>query len=119
MPRALVIDSGAAETVMPSDWFPKHEVKESEGSRNGVYYTTADRTAVHNEGEKVLTMYAADGNHLRRMTFQVAAVNKALGSVSKIVANGNCVVFAQTVASSRMSGAKIVCVFGKTTECMF
>ena len=28
MPRALVIDSGAAETVMPSDWFPKHEVKE-------------------------------------------------------------------------------------------
>ena len=29
------------------------------------------------------------------MTFQVAAVNKALGSVSKIVANGNRVVFAQ------------------------
>ena len=40
-------------------------------------------------------MCTADGNHLRRMTFQVAAVNKALGSVSKIVANGNRVVFAQ------------------------
>jgi hypothetical protein len=29
------------------------------------------------------------------MTFQVAGVNKALGSVSKIVANGNRVIFDQ------------------------
>ena len=56
MPRASVIDSGAAETVMPPDWFPKHEVKEPEGSRNGVYYTTSDGTFVHNEGEKLLTV---------------------------------------------------------------
>ena len=95
MPRALVIDSGAAETVMPSDWFPNHEVKESAGSKSGVYYTTADGTPVHNEGEKTLTMCTADGNHMRRMTFQVAAVNKALGSVSKMVENGNKVVFAR------------------------
>ena len=26
-----MIDSGAAETVMPSDWLPRHEVQESEG----------------------------------------------------------------------------------------
>ena len=32
-------------------------------------------------------MCTTDENHVRRMTFQVAAVHKALGSVSKIVAN--------------------------------
>ena len=93
MPRPLVIDSGAAETVIPSDWFANHKVEESAGSRSGVYYTTADGTPVHNEGEKTLTMCTPDGQHLRQMTFQVAAVNKALGSVSKIVNNGNRVVF--------------------------
>ena len=65
------------------------------GSKSGVYYTTADGTPVHNEGEKTLTMCTSDGNHMRRMTFQVAAVNKALGSVSKMVENGNKVVFAR------------------------
>ena len=58
-----------------------------------MYYTTADGTPVHNEGEKTLTMCTLDGNHLRKMTFQVAAVNKALGSVSKMVENGNKMVF--------------------------
>lgn len=93
MPRPLVIDSGAAETVIPNNWFTNHKVEESAGSRSGVYYTTADGTPVHNEGEKTLTMCTPDGNHMRQMTFQVAAVNKALGSVSKIVNNGNRVVF--------------------------
>ena len=68
-------------------------MEESVGSRSGAYYTTADGTPVHNEGEKTLTMCTPDGQHLRQMTFQVAAVNKALGSVSKIVNNGNRVIF--------------------------
>ena len=28
MPRPLVIDSGAAETVFPTDWFTGHELRE-------------------------------------------------------------------------------------------
>ena len=95
MPRPLVIDSGAAETVIPTEWFPLHGVQESHGSKSGVYYTTADGTPVYNEGEKTLTMSTLDGEHARKMTFQVARVNKALGSVSKIVANGNRVIFDQ------------------------
>jgi hypothetical protein len=95
MPRPLVIDSGAAETVIPSEWFPLHDIQESQGSKSGVYYTTADGTPVYNEGEKTLMMSTLDGEHTRRMTFQVAGVNKALGSVSKIVANGNRVIFDQ------------------------
>ena len=31
MPRPLVIDSGAAETVLPVDWFTGHELKETQG----------------------------------------------------------------------------------------
>jgi hypothetical protein len=93
MPRPLVIDSGAAETVMPENWFPLHDIQESEGSKNGMFYTTADGTPVYNEGEKTLTLSTPDGGQARKMTFQVAKVNKALGSVSKIVANENRVIF--------------------------
>ena len=37
-------------------------------------------------------MCTPDGQHLRQMTFQETAVNKALGSAPKIVNNGNRVV---------------------------
>ena len=56
-------------------------------------YTTADGSTVANEGEKTLIMSTADGAHLRKVTFQGANVNKAYGSVSKMVRNGNRVVF--------------------------
>ena len=93
MPQPLVVDSGAAETVIPRTWFPNHKTVESEGSKRGVFYTTADGCTVENEGEKTLIMSAADGAQLRRVTFHAANVNKALGSVSKMVRNGNRVVF--------------------------
>ena len=41
MPRPLVIDSGAAETVLPTDWFTGHELKETEESRGGQFYVCA------------------------------------------------------------------------------
>ncbi len=69
-----------------------HQQRESPGSRTGDYYTTADGGVVVNEGEKTLTLATCDGG-MRQMTFQLAAVNKALGSVSQIVSNGNRVVF--------------------------
>ena len=37
MPRLLVIDSGAAEAVIPTEWFPLHDVQEVQGSKSGVY----------------------------------------------------------------------------------
>ena len=43
-------------------------------------------------------MSTADGSQLRKVTFQVANVNKALGSVSKMVRNGNRVVFNASVS---------------------
>ena len=45
-----------------------------------------------NEGERTLAMITGDAQ-MRKMTFQVAKTTKALASVSKIVGNGNVVVF--------------------------
>ena len=63
------------------------------GPRRGVLHNTADGRTVEKEGEKTLIMSTADGAQLRKVTFQVANVNKALGSVSKMVRKGNRVVF--------------------------
>ena len=43
--------------------------------------------------ERTLTLSTLDWSSIRNMTFQVTDVTKALGSVSKIVANGNKEVF--------------------------
>ena len=93
MPRPLVIDSGAAETVLPTDWFTGHELKETEESRGGQFYVCAGGKEIPNYGERTLTLSTLDWSSVRNMTFQVTDVTKALGSVSKIVANGNKVVF--------------------------
>ena len=36
MPQPLVVDGGAAVTVIPRTWFPSHKTVESEGSKHGV-----------------------------------------------------------------------------------
>ena len=56
MPCPMVIDSGAAETVIPTSWFTDHAIRETEASKNGVYYTTANGVKVYNKGEKTRTM---------------------------------------------------------------
>ena len=68
-------------------------MKESKGSKAGEFYVAANNQRIYNEGEKTLLLSSPDGNDLRKMTFQCANVNKALGSVSQIVNNGNRVVF--------------------------
>ena len=35
MPYPMLVDSGAADTIIPTDWFVGHEIRESEGSRLG------------------------------------------------------------------------------------
>jgi hypothetical protein len=93
LPRPLVIDSGAGETVIPNNWFIAHPTVLSPGSMAKDFYTTADGTEVYNEGQKQLLMCTPDGRSSRKMTFQVAAVNKALGSVSQIVDSNHRVTF--------------------------
>ena len=95
LPKPLVVDSGAGETVMPVDWLTNHPLKESDGSRANDFYTTADGCKVCNEGQRKLDVCTFDGQQRRSMTFQVARVKKALGSASQMVKNGNKLVFDQ------------------------
>ena len=55
-PCPLIIDSGAAETVLPSSWFANYRMRQSAGSLAGVFYQTANGESIYNEGEKTLMM---------------------------------------------------------------
>lgn len=83
LPQPLVIDSGAAETVMPTDWCSQYPTTTSAGQRNGDWYTAAYGEPIWNEGEKTVLLSSLDSSQWRTMTFQLATVNKALGSVSQ------------------------------------
>ena len=93
--KLLVVDSGAGETVMPVDWLTNHLLTGSDGSRANDFYTTADGSKVYNEGQRKLDVCTLDGQQRRSMTFQVARVKKAVESVSRMVKNGNKLVFDQ------------------------
>ena len=45
LPKPLVVDSGAGETVMPVDWLTSHPLTESDGSRLGASSASADTAA--------------------------------------------------------------------------
>ena len=88
LPKLVVVDSGAGESVMPENWLPAYETQESIGSRKDEYYVTADGGKVYNQGQKEVVVSTMDGSQRRKMVFQVAAVKKALGSVSQVARNG-------------------------------
>ena len=88
-----MIDSGAGETVIPKHWFMAHPTVPSAGSMAEALYTSADGTKVDNEGQTELLMCTPDGKSARKMTFQVAKVNKALGSAGQMVDSQHRVVF--------------------------
>ena len=68
LPKPIVVDSGAGETVMPVDWLPAHPVRESSGSKKNEYYTTADGSKVYNEGQKSVFISTPDGKQERATT---------------------------------------------------
>ena len=63
LPKLLVVDSGAGETVMPVEWLTSHLLTESDGSRANEFHTTADGSKVYNEGERNLDVCTLDGQH--------------------------------------------------------
>ena len=77
MPRPLVIDLGAAETFLPTDWFTGHELKETEESRGGQFYVCAGGKEIPNYGERTLTLSTLDWSSVRNMTFRVNGIHPA------------------------------------------
>ena len=78
--------------MIPPGWLPQYATKPSEGSKAGLNYVSAGGGKLANMGEKH-TNFATNEAQGRRMMFQVAPVTKPLGSVRRIVEQGNKVVF--------------------------
>ena len=91
LPRPIVVDSGACDSVMPADWAPNYAAKESPG-QGVMSYIAANGEAVPNQGQKVLNICTSEGAY-NQMKFQLAPVSMALCSVSGLCSGGNRVVF--------------------------
>ena len=90
--KGLTIDSGAADHVMPLGWLAWIVMVASAGSLRCLHYVAASGTRIPNLGQQVVTFLTESGTWAT-WTFQVAAVNKPLVSVSKLVDDGYRVVF--------------------------
>ena len=88
----VLVDSGAAENVIPPGLLPDFEIKEGEARRNNVRYTTADGNELPNLGEIQLPFRTKEG-HKCGVLFQVCDVSRPLLSVTALTAKGNTVAF--------------------------
>ena len=99
--RGITMDSGAAHNVMPRKMVrDKGQIRPSEGSKRGAHYVAANNGRIPNEGEYDFAFSTSEGTP-ETMTFQIAEVNKALGSISYLVDHGYRVVFDRDPISGR------------------
>ena len=97
--KGITIDSGAASNVMPRRMVRrKDRIRPSPSSLKGVQYVAANNGRIPNEGE-VDFEFITPGGHQEKIVFQIAEVNKALGSVSYLVDNGYRVAFDEDAAT--------------------
>ena len=68
---------------------------ETEASRQGQTYHTADGGVIKNKGEKTVTMYSEGGDQFRAQ-YQITDVTRPLNSVSRVCDQGNNVLFTKT-----------------------
>ena len=124
--KGFTIDSGAADHVMPMGWLTWLVVVASAGSRRGLHYVAASGTRIPNLGQQAVRFLTESGTWTT-WTFQVAAINKPLVSVSKLVDDGWKVVFdeeasfikhkktGRTIDIKRERGVFVVDVFVEPT----
>ena len=95
--NGMTMDSGASVFVMPTGWLDMFELRESVGSKKGQTYIAAakDGKPIANEGEKTIKFYAKPSKSAqkRKLTVQVAKVNKMLASVAGFCDADNEVIF--------------------------
>ena len=88
----VMVDSGAAATVIPERLLPDHPVRSGEASRRGVHYLAADGGRIPNLGEIDIKFVTREG-HRSNLTFQAADVSKPILSVHDLTMAGNDVSF--------------------------
>ena len=84
----ITLDSGASANVIPTSMFPDIPLQESECSRKGQYWISADGTKIYNEGQKEVRFVTKKGRKMKIM-FQVGKVTKPLLSAFKVAEAGN------------------------------
>ena len=85
--RTFLVDSGAAENVIPPDLYPAYEIKEGESKRTQIRYTAADGNELSNLGELDIPFRTREG-HKRGVKFEVCDAQRLLLSVSALTAKG-------------------------------
>ena len=78
------MDTGAHHNVIPKRMIGKRVIRPSKGSRAGMRYVGAGGERINNEGEVDFPFETMEG-HMQEMIFQIAEVNKPLGSVAYFV----------------------------------
>ena len=87
-----MIDSGAAETVIPHKLVKGYKIDETAKSKEGLCYASATGDPIPNLGEQTLPLETLEGSW-RSMKFQAAPVERPLASVMRICQAGHRVVF--------------------------
>ena len=77
-----MMDSGACDCVAPPDTFPGIPIMQTTASRDGLEYTAAGGHRIPNLGMCRPVVFTVDGE-CNAMAFQMAAISKPLGAVSK------------------------------------
>ena len=92
---SAIMDSGSAECVALETIARNIPFMETETSRQGQTYHTADGGVIKNKGEKTVTMYSEDGDQFRA-GYQITDVTRPLNSISRVCDQGNNVLFTKT-----------------------
>ena len=83
-----VVDSGAAENVMPRSTFPEIPTEETERSKSGKGDTGPGGEHIKNSGQQVMSVRTPEG-FVRKSTWQVADVRRRFVSASHTIQAGH------------------------------
>ena len=75
----ITLDTDGHHNMMPKRMAGKRKISPSPGSKSGMCYVAAGNERIKNEGEITFDFESLEGN-MESFVFQIAAVNKALGS---------------------------------------
>ena len=92
---SAIKESGSAECVAPESLVKNVPLMETEASRQGQTYHTADGGVIKNKGAKTVTMYSETGDQYRAR-HQITDVTRPSTQLVCSVTNGTYVLFTQT-----------------------
>ena len=80
----MVVDSGAAENVMPRSMFPEIGIRQTERSKSGRGFKGPGGENIKNYGQQVMSVRTPEG-FVRKSTWQVADMRRPPVSASHII----------------------------------